>query len=88
MAKAKQPVDDTIIVLHKEMKDLKELLEYQDKVLGTADKLLKTKDNLIDILEYQKEAYISENKMLTAALIGCVSVFIIIGIVKVISLIL
>lgn len=79
--KSSKPIDDTI-------KDLKELLEYQDKVLGTASKLLKAKDNLIEILEHQKEAYINENKMLTAVIIGFTAVLVIVGLVKVVSLIL
>jgi hypothetical protein len=88
MAKEKPQADNTINVLRKQVEDFRELVEYQDKVLGTADKMLKAKDDIIDILEQQKEIYTAENKMLTAVIIGFTAVFVIIGIVKVISLIL
>lgn len=84
MAKLVKPIDDTIIVLRKEIGDLKQLLEYQDKVLGTADRLLKSKDNLIDILELQKEVYTTENKILRVICLSLATVGFVIGAVKVI----
>lgn len=81
MAKSVKPIEQTI-------DELKSLLEYQDKVLGTADKLLKTKDHLIEILELQKEVYITENKILRGScLLLCVVLFAIFA-VRVVSFIL
>jgi hypothetical protein len=81
MAKSVKPIEQTI-------DELKELLEYQDKVLGTADKLLKTKDHLIEILELQQEVYITENKILRVICLSFVALGFIIGAVKIVSLIL
>jgi hypothetical protein len=81
LVKESKSIDQTV-------QDLKELLEYQDRVLGTADKLLKTKDYLIEVLELQKEVYITENKILRATCLGlCIALFAIVA-VRVVSFIL
>ena len=88
MAKAQKPIDDTVAVLNKQIGDLKELLEYQDKVLGTADKLLRAKDDMIEILELQKEVYTTENKILRVICLSLAALGFVIGAVKIVSLIL
>jgi hypothetical protein len=80
MAKSVKPIEQTI-------DELKELLEYQDKVLGTADKLLKTKDHLIEILELQRKVYITENKILRATCLSLCVVLFVIGALRVVSFI-
>lgn len=87
MAKAQKQVDDTVSVLHKQIEDLKELLEYQDKVLGTADRLMKSKDYLIEILELQKEVYTTENKILRVICLSLAALGFVIAAVKIISFI-
>ena len=88
MAKEQNTVDDTIIVLHKQIEDLKELLEYQDKVLGTANKLSRSKNKIIEKIELQKEVYITENKILRVICLSLSGLGFVIGAVKIVSLIL